>query len=146
MKTLNIGLIGYGFMGRAHSNAFRKVSNFFDLEFQPVLKAVCARDEAKVKAFAQKWGYESHETDWRKLMARKDIDLVDIACPNDMHREIAMAAAKAGKMILCEKPLAMNGAEGSEDGAGGRESRGAEYGLVQLPAHAGGHAGQAADR
>lgn len=112
MKKLNIGLIGYGFMGRAHSNAFRKVGNFFDLEFQPVLKAVCARDEAKVKTFAGKWGYESFETDWRKLIARKDIDLVDIACPNDMHREIAIAAAKAGKMILCEKPLSMNGPEG----------------------------------
>src|SRR5438093_3033928 len=112
MKKLNLGLIGYGFMGRAHSNAFRKVSNFFDLEYQPVLKAVCARDEAKVRAFAAKWGYESHETDWRKLIARKDIDLVDIACPNDMHKEIALAAAKAGKMVLCEKPLAMDGPEG----------------------------------
>jgi predicted dehydrogenase len=112
MKNLNVGLIGYGFMGRAHSNAFRKVSNFFDLEYQPILKAVCARDEAKVKAFANKWGYESHETDWRKLIAREDIDLIDIACPNDMHKEIAIAAAKAGKMILCEKPLSMNGADG----------------------------------
>jgi len=112
MKTLNIGLIGYGFMGRAHSNAFRKVSNFFDLEYQPVLKAICGREEAKVKAFAGKWGYESHETDWRKLLAREDIDLVDIACPNNMHKEIAIAAAKAGKMILCEKPLAMDGPEG----------------------------------
>jgi myo-inositol 2-dehydrogenase/D-chiro-inositol 1-dehydrogenase len=114
MKKLNIGLIGYGFMGRAHSNAFRKTSNFFDSEYQPVLKAVCGRDEAKVKAFATKWGYESHETDWRKLIEREDIDLVDIACPNDMHRQIAIAAARAGKMILCEKPLAMNGAEGME--------------------------------
>ena len=112
MKNLNIGLIGYGFMGRAHSNAFRKVSNFFDLEFRPVLKAVCARDEAKVKAFADKWGYETYETDWRKLLAREDIDLVVIACPNDMHREIAIAAAKAGKAILCEKPLSMDGPEG----------------------------------
>jgi len=112
MKKINIGLIGYGFMGRAHSNAFRKVSNFFDLEYQPVLKAACARDADKVKSFASKWGYESHETDWRKLLARDDIDLVDIACPNDMHKEIAIAAAKAGKMILCEKPLSMNGPEG----------------------------------
>ena len=112
MKNLNIGLIGYGFMGRAHSNAFRKVSNFFDLEYRPVLKAVCARDPAKVKAFAGKWGYETFETDWRRLLARDDIDLIDIACPNDMHREIAIAAAKAGKMILCEKPLSMNGPEG----------------------------------
>lgn len=112
MKKLNVGLIGYGFMGRAHSNAFRKVANFFDLEYQPVLKAVCARDAEKVKGFASKWGYESYETDWRKLLARDDIDLVDIACPNDMHKEIAIAAAKAGKMILCEKPLSMNGPEG----------------------------------
>jgi predicted dehydrogenase len=112
MKNLNIGLIGYGFMGRAHSNAFRKVSNFFDLEYRPVLKAVCARDPGKVKAFASKWGYETFETDWRRLLARDDIDLIDIACPNDMHREIAIAAAKAGKMILCEKPLSMNGPEG----------------------------------
>ena len=112
MKNLNIGLIGYGFMGRAHSNAFRKVSHFFDLKYQPVLKAICARDPEKVKAFASKWGYESCETDWRKLLAREDIDLVDIACPNDMHKEIAIAAAKAGKMILCEKPLSMNEPEG----------------------------------
>src|SRR5258706_10920064 len=112
MKKLNIGLIGYGFMGRAHSNAFRKVSNFFDLEYEPVLKAVCARDAEKVKAFSKRWGYESTETDWRQLVKRKDIDLVDIACPNDMHREIAIAAAKEGKMILCEKPLSMNGPEG----------------------------------
>jgi predicted dehydrogenase len=114
MKKLNIGLIGYGFMGRAHSNAFRKVSNFFDLKYQPVLKAICGRDEAKVKAFASRWGYETHETDWRKLIARKDIDLIDIACPNDVHKEIALAAAKAGKMILCEKPLSMDAAEGRQ--------------------------------
>jgi predicted dehydrogenase len=112
MKKLNVGLIGYGFMGRAHANAFRKVSNFFDLEYQPVLKAVCARDLAKVRAFASKWGFESSETDWRKLIARDDIDVVDIACPNDMHKDIALAAAKAGKMILCEKPLSMDGPEG----------------------------------
>src|SRR4029077_11887232 len=112
MNPINIGLIGYGFMGRAHSNAFRKAPNFFDLEYQPVLKTVCGRDAAKVKAFADKWDYESCETDWRKLVERKDIDLIDIACPNDMHKDIALAAAKAGKMILCEKPLAMDGPEG----------------------------------
>jgi len=112
MKRLNIGLIGYGFMGRTHSNAWRQVGNFFDVEYEPVLRAVCGRDEDKVSAFASKWGYETHETDWRKLVARKDIDLVDIACPNQVHAEIAVAAAKAGKMILCEKPLAMNAAQG----------------------------------
>jgi predicted dehydrogenase len=113
-KEFNIGMIGYGFMGRAHSNAYRKVNNFFDLEYRPVLKAVCARDEKKAKAFAEKWGYESAETDWRKLIARKDIDAVDICTPNNLHKEIAIAAAQAGKAILCEKPLAMNAAEGAE--------------------------------
>ena len=112
MKKLNVGLIGCGFMGRTHSNASRRVNNFFDLEYQPVLKAVCDLDEARATAFAAKWGYESYETDWRKLIARKDIDLVDITLPNNMHREVAIAAAKAGKMILCEKPLARNGPEG----------------------------------
>ncbi|MCX6923651.1 MAG: Gfo/Idh/MocA family oxidoreductase [Verrucomicrobia bacterium] len=111
MKKLNVGLIGCGFMGRTHSNASRKVNNFFDLEYQPVLKAVCDLDEARAKAFAAKWGYESYETDWRKLIAREDIDLVDITLPNNMHLEVAIAAAKAGKMILCEKPLARNGPE-----------------------------------
>jgi myo-inositol 2-dehydrogenase/D-chiro-inositol 1-dehydrogenase len=114
MKTLNVGMIGYGFMGRAHSNAFRKVRNFFPGELQPVLKAACGRDAAKTKAFAETWGYESVETDWRKLIARPDIDLIDIAAPNNVHAEIAIAAAKAGKMILCEKPLAMNPAEGAQ--------------------------------
>jgi predicted dehydrogenase len=114
MKPLNVGLIGYGFMGRTHSNAFRKVNNFFDLQYQPVLKAVCARDEQKVKAFAEKWGYESYETDWRKLIRRADIDLIDIGSPNNTHAEIAIAAAKAGKMILCEKPLSMDGKQGEK--------------------------------
>jgi len=106
-------MIGYGFMGRAHSNAYRRVGNFFDLDFQPVLKAACARNRENVQAFAGKWGYESVETDWRQLIARKDIDLIDICTPNNTHVEIAIAAAQAGKMILCEKPLAMNGAEAS---------------------------------
>ncbi len=110
-KPLNIGMIGYGFMGRAHSNAYRKVNNFFDLAYRPVLKAACARNTDAVKAFADKWGYESTESDWRKLIARKDIDVVDICTPNNTHAEIAIAAAAAGKMILCEKPLAMNGPE-----------------------------------
>ena len=113
-RPLNIGMIGYGFMGRAHSNAYTKVNHFFDLEYRPVLKAVCARDAAKAKEFADKWGYESVETDWKKLLARKDIDAVDICTPNNLHKEIAIAAAEAGKTILCEKPLAMNSAEGEE--------------------------------
>jgi predicted dehydrogenase len=110
-KPLNVGTIGYGFMGRAHSNAYRKVTNFFDLDYQPVLKAVCARSADKAKAFADRWGYESVETDWRRLVERKDIDAIDICTPNNTHAEIALAAARHGKMILCEKPLAMNGPE-----------------------------------
>lgn len=113
-KELRIGMIGYGFMGRTHSNAYRRVPNFFDLDIRPVLKAVCARDAEKVKAFANQWGYESTETDWRKLVERKDIDAIDICTPNNLHKEMALAAAANGKMILCEKPLSMNTAEGEE--------------------------------
>jgi predicted dehydrogenase len=110
-NNFNIGLIGYGFMGRAHSNAFLQASRFFDVPYVPVLQAVCARNSERVKAFADNWGYTSVETDWRKLIDRKDIDVIDIASPNDTHAEIAIAAAKAGKMVLCEKPLARNAAE-----------------------------------
>jgi len=113
-KKLNVAMIGYGFMGRAHSNAYCTVNNFFDLEYEPVLKVACARNEEAVKAFAENWGYESYETDWRKVVARDDIDIVDICTPNNLHKEIALAAAAAGKMILCEKPLSMDGAEGEE--------------------------------
>jgi predicted dehydrogenase len=113
-KPLNVGMIGYGFMGRAHSNAYAKVNHFFDLDYRPVLKAICARSADKAKAFAGQWGYESVETDWKKLVARKDIDLIDICTPNNTHAEIAIAAAQNGKMILCEKPLSMNGPEGEK--------------------------------
>jgi predicted dehydrogenase len=113
-KNLNVGMVGYGFMGRTHSNAFRKVSNFFENEHQPVLKAICGRSEANTRAFANTWGYESIETDWPKLVERKDIDVIDICTPNDSHMEIAIAAAQAGKMIMCEKPLALDTAQGEK--------------------------------
>jgi myo-inositol 2-dehydrogenase/D-chiro-inositol 1-dehydrogenase len=111
-KTLNIGLVGYGFMGRTHSNAFLQAPRFFDVKYRPVLKAVCARNAERARDFAENWGYDSVETDWRALMERDDIDLIDIASPNDTHAEIAVAAAKAGKMVMCEKPLARSAAEG----------------------------------
>src|SRR5271155_4869744 len=110
--NLNVGLVGYGFMARTHSNAYLQAPRFFDVPYQPVLKAVCARSAERVKGFAENWGYQSVETDWRVLVERSDIDLVDIASPNDTHAEIAIAAAKAGKMVLCEKPLGRTAAEG----------------------------------
>src|SRR3954471_10848012 len=110
-KTLNVGLVGYGFMGRTHSNAFLQAPRFFDVPSQPVLKAVCARNADRVRGFASNWGYESVETDWRTLVERQDIDLIDIASPNDTHAEIAVAAARAGKMVMCEKPLGRTAAE-----------------------------------
>lgn len=110
-KALNIGLIGCGFMGRTHSNAYRQAETFFDLETKPVLKAVCSRTAETATNFAKQWGYESSETDWRSLVNRDDIDLIDIATPNDTHHDIAIAAAKAGKMVMCEKPLGRNATE-----------------------------------
>ena len=111
-KTLNVGMVGYGFMARAHSNAWGKVASFFDTGYRPVLKAVAARNFEKANAFAERFGYESVETDWRRLVERKDIDVIDICTPNDSHAEIAIAAAAAGKMVTCEKPLARTAAEG----------------------------------
>src|SRR5262249_30254153 len=110
-RKLNIGLVGYGFMGRTHSNAFLQAPRYFDVPYEPVLKAVCARNADRVKAFAANWGYESVEADWRALVNRKDVDLIDIASPNDTHAEIAVAAARAGKMVMCEKPLGRNASE-----------------------------------
>lgn len=112
---LRIGMIGYGFMGRAHTNGYKRVGDFFpELEYRPVLKAACARSAENIKAFAEQWGYESTETDWRKLVERDDIDAVDICVPNNLHKEIALACAANNKMILCEKPLSMTVAEGEE--------------------------------
>ena len=114
-KELRIGLIGCGFMGRTHTNAYKRVNDFFnELEYKPVLKAVCSRNENKVKTFADQWGFQSTETDWRMLIIRDDIDAVDICVPNNLHATIATAAAKAGKMILCEKPLATTLPEANE--------------------------------
>lgn len=114
-KALRIGLIGGGFMGRTHSNGYKRVSDFFaELQYRPELKVVCSRREDKVRAFADQWGYESIETDWKKVIARDDVDAVDICTPNDTHAQIAIAAAEAGKMILCEKPLARTLAEAQQ--------------------------------
>jgi len=111
MQKINVGMIGYGFMGRTHSNAFSQVNHFFDIPYRPVLKTVCARNRDRAGAFAARWGYETVETDWRAVVESPEIDLVDIASPNDTHAEIAIAAAQAGKMVMCEKPLGRSAAE-----------------------------------
>jgi predicted dehydrogenase len=111
MKELRVGMIGYGFMGRAHSNAYKRLNDFFPVQHRVVLQAACARNAEKAKAFADNWGYKRVETDWRKIVEAPDIDVVDICTPNDTHHDIAIAAAQAGKMILCEKPLARTVAE-----------------------------------
>ena len=108
-KPLRIGIVGYGFMGRTHSNAYAKVGHFFDLGHEVIMQAACARNEEKLQSFASQWGWQTIETDWRKLVTRDDIDVIDICTPNDSHAEIAIAAAKNGKGILCEKPLGLNG-------------------------------------
>jgi predicted dehydrogenase len=105
-KTLNVGLVGYKFMGKAHSNAYRQVARFFpEIPVEPVMKAICGRDEAGVRNAAGVFGWESVETDWKKLIARDDIDIVDVCTPGNLHAEIAVAAAKAGKHVFCEKPI-----------------------------------------
>jgi len=108
MEQLNVGIIGYGFMGRTHSNAYRKVNNFFDVPYRPVLKTICGLDAGEAEAFAARWGFESHTTDWKSVIEDESIGVVDICVPNNLHKEIAIAAAQAGKAIVCEKPLALN--------------------------------------
>ena len=103
---LNVAMIGSGFIGKVHSNAFRQVGHFFDTPYDVRLHVICGRDRAKLEAAASRWGWSEIETDWQKVIARKDIDAVDIAVPNALHSVIAIAAAEAGKIVLCEKPLA----------------------------------------
>jgi len=113
-ESLRIGLVGCGFMGRTHSNAFHQAPHFFSLPYKPILQAACARNPQTLSDFAARWNYASFETDWRKLIDNPDIDLIDIATPNDTHAEIAIAAAQAGKMVMCEKPLGRTAAEAEQ--------------------------------
>jgi predicted dehydrogenase len=106
-KTVNVGMIGYKFMGKAHSNAWLKAPRFFEPPSQPVLKVVCGRHRGPLEEFATRWGWEETAVDWQEIVNRDDIDVVDIACPTFLHFEIAMAAAKAGKAIFCEKPFTL---------------------------------------
>ncbi|MEI7025098.1 Gfo/Idh/MocA family protein [Paenibacillus sp. y28] len=114
MKDVRIGMVGYKFMGKAHSNAYRSVPMFFPDRAKPVMAAICGRDESGVKQAAEQFGWDGYTTDWRELIARDDIDFIDINAPSDAHKEIALAAAKAGKHIFCEKPLALTLADARE--------------------------------
>jgi predicted dehydrogenase len=114
MKEMNVAIIGTKFMGKAHSNAWLNAPRFFDMGIKPVLKVACARNEKDLRAFAKTWGWQETETDWRKVVERDDIDIIDISVPNHMHYEVAMAAAKAGKHIFLEKPFALTVEEAQE--------------------------------
>ncbi|MGA4845527.1 Gfo/Idh/MocA family protein [Streptomyces sp. G5(2025)] len=125
-RPLGVGMVGYAFMGAAHSQGWRTVGRVFDLPVEPVLAAVCGRDAGAVRAAADRLGWAAAETDWRALLARDDVDLVDICTPGDSHAEIAVAALEAGKHVLCEKPLAntVEEAEAMAEAAERARSRG----------------------
>jgi len=114
MKPLNIAIIGYKFMGKAHSNAWLQAPRFFDLPLQPVLKVACGRNSEAVGAFAANWGWQETETDWKKVVSREDVDVVDIALPQHLHYEVALEAARNGKHIFCEKPMCFTKAQAEE--------------------------------
>ncbi|MCL1987756.1 MAG: Gfo/Idh/MocA family oxidoreductase [Firmicutes bacterium] len=114
MQKINIGLLGYKFMGKAHSNAYSKLGMFFDLDAELVKKAVFGRDENWVSAAAKKFGWESYETNWEKFVSRSDLDIIDITAPSNFHKEAAIAAAENGKHVFCEKPLALNTKDAKE--------------------------------
>jgi predicted dehydrogenase len=114
MKTLNVAIIGTKFMGKAHSNAWLNAPRFFDMPAKPVLKVACGQDRESLQVFANTWGWEEIETDWKAVITRPDIDIIDISVPQYLHKEIAVAAAKAGKHLFCEKPIAMNVGEAQE--------------------------------
>jgi len=107
-RELNVAIIGYKFMGKAHSQAWREAPLFFDLPVRPVMKLACGRHEDQLRAFADNWGWEETSTDWQEVVARDDIDIVDISTPTYLHHDIVVAAAKAGKHIFCEKPIALD--------------------------------------
>lgn len=114
MESLNVALIGSRFMGKAHSNAWAKVAQFFDIPFTPILKVACAAHEESLRNFAETWAWESITTDWRDIVKRDDVDIVDIAVPTYLHRDIAVAAARAGKHLFCEKPVALDSRQAIE--------------------------------
>ncbi len=122
MSEIGVGLVGYKFMGRTHSNAYRQVSHFFDVEPEPRMVALCGRDESGVRQAAKTLGWEGYETDYRALVQRDDIGLVDVATIGNTHHDIVIAALRAGKHVLCEKPLANTLSEAREMVAAARDA------------------------
>ncbi|WP_180538101.1 Gfo/Idh/MocA family protein [Nevskia soli] len=118
--SIAIGMVGYKFMGKAHSNAYRQINQFFDLPLRTRLKTIVGRDANKVAAMAERWGWETSTDDWRRVIDDPEIRIVDICSPNNTHYEVALAALDAGKIVACEKPLAMNGAQAREMAAAAR--------------------------
>jgi hypothetical protein len=146
---LRIGVIGYAFMGAAHAQAWRNAPRFFDLPLRLELSSVAGRDADAVRAAANRLGFTSSETDWRRLVERDDIDLIDICTPGDSHFEIAIAALQAGKHVMCEKPLANTVGQAEQMAAAARAA--AERGIwamcgFTLSAHASPRPGPAAGR
>ena len=122
-QQLRVGMVGYAFMGAAHSQAWRTVNHAFDLPLSAQMSVVCGRSTDAVAAAADKLGWAEHTTDWRSLVDRDDVDLIDICTPGDTHAEIALAALAAGKHVLCEKPLANTVAEAREMAAAATEAQ-----------------------
>jgi predicted dehydrogenase len=127
VKSANVAIIGDKFMGKAHSNAWRQARHFFDVSVRPVLKVACGRNAAQLKEFADNWGWEETDTDWKRVVARKDIDIVDVSTPTFLHHDVVIAAARAGKHIYCEKPMALNYAEAKEMYEAVKKSPGVHY-------------------
>ena len=114
MKTANVAIIGTKFMGKAHSNAWSQAPKFFNLPVKPILKVACGQDEKATRDFADNWGWQEVQTDWRKVVERPDVDIIDISTPTYLHKDIAIAAAQNGKHLFCEKPMALSFAEAKE--------------------------------
>ena len=133
-KELNIAMVGNGFVARAHSNAFRQVGHFFDTPFSLRTKVVCGRDPKKLAAFARQWQWDEVALDWKSVVTRADIDMVDIAAPNALHAPIALAAAQSGKIVFCEKPLALRLDEAEEMARSVKEPNLVWYNYRRIPA------------
>jgi predicted dehydrogenase len=127
MKTMNVAILGDKFMGKAHSNAWTQARRFFDLPIQPVLQVACGRNAEELKSFAANWGWAEVETDWRKVVGRKDVDIIDVSTPTYLHHDMVIEAAKAGKHIFCEKPMAISYKEAREMYQAAKAGKGKHY-------------------